>query len=231
MSGCPDCGARSRWRWWLLAAAVLTAAVVVAQLVGCGESTLTVGAVEPSPRIDLPRQSGRLALELGRVPDSFRVSSDSFPTVEVRDFHRTIRAGFERGFGRAFTLARPGQTDRTLVLEVSEIAFVTSATHSGQRAATTDPDAAIVLVHGGPTARHQKAPRRRKYAQLAFRASLREGAVEVAHLSAFAYSEEPAEGTRHGVSRGVESAVAELYEQVARELFLRQTAALEVTAR
>lgn len=218
MSGCPDCGPRPRWPWWLVVAAGIG---TVAELAGCGSRAVTVGAVEPAPRIDLPRQAGQLSLELAGAADSFRVRADSFATVEVRDFHRTLRSGFERGFGRAFNLAGSGHADRTLVLEVSEVALVSSPRHAARPGAA---GASVVLVHGTPPAVQTKAPRQRRFLQIAFHATLRAGGVDLGHLDSYAHSAEPTEASRHGVSRALASAVASLYEEVGRELFLRRTA-------
>lgn len=228
MSGCPDCGSRSRWRWWLAVAVAIAAAIVAAELAGCGSRAVTVGAVEPAPRIDLPEQSGRLALDLARAADSFRVTSDSLATVEIRDFHRTLESGFERGFGRAFVIARSRQADRTLVLDVSEVALVSSPRHSARPGAA---GAAVLLVHGGPPAPQAKAPRARRYLQIAFRATLRAGGEDVGHLASYAHSAEPTQATRDGLRRALASAVANLYEQIGRELFLRHTAGLEAGRR
>lgn len=227
MSGCPDCEARSRWRWWLVAGVAVTALVLLAELAGCGSRVMTIGALQPTPRLVLPKESSSLALNLGRTASRFRVDSDGFPTVEVRDFDRTLRAAFERGFGSSFAHGEAGRADRTLVVQVTRLAFVTTPDQTSSRAVAHE-GATIVLVHGTPSARHQQAPRRHMYAQLTFRAALRDSTGEIAHFSANAHSTAAAEASHDGVSRGIASAVANLYEQIGRELFLRHTASLGV---
>ena len=228
MSGCPECDRRAGWRWWLVAGAVVVAAVLLAQLAGCARQAVTIGPLEPTPRIALPPHSGRLALDLGRTADTLKVDANGLPPIEVRSFRRTMQTAFDRGFTRAFSPADARMPDLTLRVEVTELAFVNSRDPDGDRAATKVGAARVVLVHGGHPQSQPKAPRRPRYAQLSFRALLRDRTGEVVRTSGRASSREPARtGARNAIETCLVSAVENLYEQIGRDLFLRRTAMLE----
>ena len=85
--------------------------------------------------------------------------------------------------------------------------------------------ARIVLVHGTVQAPHNKAPGRRRYVLVEFTAVLRDGEHEVARVSGKVTSHDAATERTESVAGAISSAVAALYERVARDLFARRTAA------
>src|SRR5262245_24827866 len=186
MSGCPECETRGRWRWWVVGAVVIGAAVVIAELTGCAPHVIEVGTLEPTPRIEM-RQEARLALDLGRTRDSMRIESGQLPAIQVRGFRSTMQNAFERGFAPAFQLVKSGDADRTLVVEVANLTFVPTP-HAGRTVSARD-GADFVLVHGTVSAPHNKAPHRRRYARIAYRAVPRDGGRDVGRLAGVAHSQ------------------------------------------
>ncbi len=202
----------------------------VATVVGaCSHSLVTVGALDVSPRLSLPPQGRRLALDLAPVtPDALRFETRGFPVVEVSAFRTTLRRAFERAFAPSFTTAA-GPGDATLLLEVTELDFVTTGKAPPLRDDTRGASAAragaeIVLTHGS----HGQAPhghmKRFRYARFRFTASLRQRGAEVARLSGFAIAQRATEGSARSIEESLASAVSVLYQQIARELIERSLA-------
>lgn len=192
-------------------------------LLGCGSRVVTIGPVTPDARVELPQQSGRLALDLAGTSDVIERVISGFASVEVRGFHRTLRAGFERTFARAFQLAGADTDGALLVVEVSDLDLV----HSPARQAlvpTADGVATIILVHGTATLSPSRAPRQHRYLCLEFRATLREDGHEVDRVVGAACSHEATDNSKAGLSRALASAVGNLYEQVAYQLFVLHSA-------
>ncbi|HEU5056992.1 MAG TPA: hypothetical protein VFU21_10730 [Kofleriaceae bacterium] len=227
MSGCPDCDRRRGWRWWLAAAVVVMAAVLLAQILGCSSRVVTIGPLEPRPRVALPPQPGRLALDLGRTADTLRVHADGRPPIEVRSVRRTMQAAFDRGLAAAF---RDGARDPelTLLLEVTELGLVETRDAAGDRALADAGEARVVLVHGTHAHHQPKTPPRLRYARLSFRAVLRDRTGEIGRAAGRASSRKPARsGERDAIEACLVSAVEDLYQQIGRDLFLRRTAVRE----
>ncbi len=191
---------------------------------GCGGRAIQIGALEPAPSIRVA-PPGPLALSLTpRTPDQLRVETDGFRTVEIRAFRLTLENAFARAFGSPSVPAAAGAEGLRLVLEVHTISLVTSRV-SDSGAARAGDGAEILLVHGGGHLRPAKAPRKRRYVLLEFSAALLDGTREVGRVSAKVASHDPAAENTESVARAISSAVASLYEKVARDLFARRTAA------
>lgn len=225
MSGCPDCAERPR-RWWLWL--IVIAAVALAQLVGCGGNVVRVGQLAPSPKIQLAKQESQLALEItAATPDRLRVESDGFVTVEVAAFRQTLAAAFERGFGNAFLLAGSEGPGPRLVIEVRRLSFSTE--RPAEQASTIDAGhgAAVILTHGGDSGhRPAKPPRRPRYAVIEFSAALHDGQAEVRRISGQASSQKIAGENADAIGEAISSAVATMFELIARDLFTRHMATL-----
>lgn len=207
--------------------AVLAGVAAAELLTGCGPGrVVAVGALEPSPALHLPRQTGVLSLELTpRTQNLIQIESDgSFPAVHVHDFRQTLARGFQRGFGGAFRLSRSAPGRQIIRLEVTGLTFVDSPHALAPQAGPT-PEAEIVLVHGGASIGHSPAPpRRQRYAAIRFSASLLDSGAELARISSVALAEIAADGKQEAIASSIASAVAVLYQQIGREFFLRQTA-------
>ena len=207
----------------------LCAAVIATGLGACSHGLVTVGVLDVSPRLSLPPQGRRLALELAPVtPDAIRFEARGFPVVEVSALRTTLRRAFERAFAPSFTTAA-GPGDATLLLEVTELDFVTTRHAPPLRsdtrgAAAAQAGAEIVLTHGT----HARPPtghmRRLRYARFRFTASLRQRDEEVARLSGFAIARRGTEGSARSIEESLASAVSVLYQQIARQLLERSVA-------
>ncbi len=208
--------------------AVLVVAVAMAFELGCAPSVVTVGALDVAPKLPSPRQRGRLALALApATPDAIRIEARGFPVVEVHAFRATLRRAFERAFAPAWASAGSAFPEALLQVEVTDIAFVTDrGAHAWRGDGGRLFGAEIVLAHGTASHPPKAKVRRVRYAQLRFAASLRERGVEVARLNGLATAEEATAGGTDSIAASLGSAVAVLYQRIARELFVRRTALL-----
>jgi len=202
--------------------AMLFPAIAMAFELGCAARVVNVGALDVAPKLPLPRQEGRLALALApATPDAIRIQAHGFPVVEVSAFRATLRRAFERAFAPSFALAGPGTSDAVLMVEVTDIAFVTERNARARRGDRHGAfGAAIVLAHGSVPQVHKASTRRVRYAQLRFAATLRERGAPVARLVGLATAAQATAGSEESVAASLGSAVAVLYQRIAREFFL-----------
>ncbi len=228
MSGCPECNDRPR-RWWLWLIAGVVALVAAAQLLACGGgSAVQIGPLVPSPAIQLPRQSTRLALELpATTADEIRIETAGYVTVEVRSLRRTLQAGFERGFSSAFQLTSNRKVGPTLVVEVHRMSFEVERPAVAHSAIDDGGRAMIRLTHGGDAhVKSTKPPSRPRYAVIEFSASLHDGTTELRRIAGQAASKENAGGNSDEIGEAISSAIAAMYERIARDLFANHMATL-----
>jgi hypothetical protein len=105
----------------------IVVAVLAGGLAGCAHRVVSVGALDVTPAVSLPAQGRRLTLDLAPVtPDAIRFATRGFPVVEVSAFRTTLRRAFERAFAPSVAGHTPDPADATLLLEVTELAFVSS---------------------------------------------------------------------------------------------------------
>jgi len=203
-------------------------AVIAGGLAGCAHRVVSVGALDVSPAVTLPAQGRRLSLDLAPVtPDAIRFATRGFPVVEVSAFRTTLRRAFERAFAPSLAGQTPDPADATLLLEVTELAFVSSKVappmrDDARRAAAAGAE--IVLVHGSSGHPPQVHMPRFRYARIRFTASLRLRGAEASRLSGFATAQRATDGDAHSIEDSLASAVSVLYQQIARELFERSLA-------
>jgi hypothetical protein len=226
MSGCPECREGPR-RWWLWLLAGVAAIVVAAQLLGCGgKNAVQVGLLAPRPAIQLPHQGSQLALELtATTPDALRVETDGYVTVEVSALRRTLETGFERGFGDAFALVSSGTPGAKLVVEVRRLSFEIERPSEAMSAVDLGEHASVVLTHGGDT--HLKAarpPSRPRYAVIQFSAAVHDGTTEMRRITGQVASRDSAGGNARAIGAAITSAIAVMYERIARDLFANHMA-------
>jgi hypothetical protein len=207
----------------------LCAAAVATGLGACSHGKVTVGALDVSPRLSLPPQGRRVALDLAPVtPDAIRFATRGFPVVEVSALHSTLRRAFERAFAPSFTAAA-GPGDATLLLEVTALDFVTTRKapplpDDTRGAAAARAGAEIVLAHGTAVHPPHGPMKRSRYARFRFTASLRQRGAEVARLSGFAIARRGTQGSARSIEESLASAVSDLYQQIGRQLFERSLA-------
>jgi hypothetical protein len=207
----------------------IVVAVIATALAGCAHRVVTVGALDVSPAVTLPAQGRHLSLDLAPVtPDAIRFATRGFPVVEVSAFRTTLRRAFERAFAPSLAGQTPGPADATLLLEVTELAFVSSKVappmRDEARRAAAAAGAEIVLVHGSSGHPPQVHMPRFRYARIRFTASLRLRGAEASRLSGFATAQQATDGDAHSIEQSLASAVSVLYQQIARELFERSLA-------
>lgn len=204
----------------------IVVAVIAGGLAGCAHRVVSVGALDVSPAVTLPAQGRRLSLDLAPLtPDAIRFATRGFPVVEVSAFRTTLRRAFERAFAPSLAGQTPDPADATLLLEVTELAFVSSKVappmrDDARRAAAAE----IVLVHGSSGHPPQVHMPRFRYARIRFTASLRLRGAEASRLSGFATAQRATDGDAHSIEESLASAVSVLYQQIARELFERSLA-------
>ncbi len=204
----------------------IVVAVIAGGLAGCAHRVVSVGALDVSPAVTLPAQGRRLALDLAPLtPDAIRFATRGFPVVEISAFRTTLRRAFERAFAPSLAGQTPDPADARLLLEVTELAFVSSKVappmrDDARRAAAAE----IVLVHGSSGHPPQVHMPRFRYARIRFTASLRLRGAEASRLSGFATAQRATDGDAHSIEESLASAVSVLYQQIARELFERSLA-------
>jgi hypothetical protein len=206
--------------------AVPVVAIATAFGFGCTSRVVTVGALDVAPDVSLGPRMGRISLALARgTPDAIRIQGSGFPSVEVRAFRTTLRRAFERAFPPSALTDGSAASHGTLEIEVTDLSFVTDREgHAWRRDVDRPFGGEIVLTHGTAMHAPRASARRVRYAQFRFVASLRQRGVEVARLAGLATADEPTAGGAQSIAASLGSAVAVLYQRIARELFLRRTA-------
>lgn len=196
-------------------------------LAACGR-TVTIGALDPAPRLRSPGASAALELIIEpTTPDVVQVARASgFPAVEVRSFRETLRRGFLRGFG-----AGAAPAPRRLHVVVSTIEFVSGDDRDLDRGpGARFGHARVVLVHGAPHVKRSHRPGRRLYATVEFAAYLQDGGVERGRLTGHAVARISTDSSAEQIGRSIASAVSRMYERIGRELIRTDTAGLSAAA-
>ena len=184
---------------------------------GCGSTQ--VGALDPKPRPMARGHAAPVSLDLpDTVPDQFRTAVGS-SQVHVQAWHRTLGNGFKSGFG--VTQAHRGESILTVQLQRTDLRIVSERETGSRRARYALVGDPTQLAHGSPAPPATSAPPQiAHYAEIVWEASLLGADGQAVDWAAgIARAVRTTRGTdARSLGTTIESAVEEMFEQLAAEL-------------